>query len=420
MFLNHPYRRFIRSLAAVCWLATGLTCFAQQPAKTYVVKEGAFPWFDRVNQWALSGVPESLLGTTPVPQQACSERSLVLTGTPAAIVFAVQDNDVAKFKAAYPTATPTGEKLAIKKVPAGDILGYTVFSWVNPPQKIKPEPPLGAGLILLKVSDTGAPVPTTSTAVPAVPAVAPAAVPPATGAGVPLASRQPFVLPGQQNVDLYLLMGQSNMVGRDIVGLDAQATDPRIGFIDSQGQWWIAREPMHSGGSGIGPGISFATTMLPSANPASVIGLIPCAVGGTPLSRWVKGRDLYQAAVSRAKKAAAAGRLKGILWHQGESDSQNAADAQSYEVRLTQMFKDIRADLGQPDLPIVVGQLGEFVQARYVEIVRIALTHLPADLPRVGFADSKGLGHKGDSLHFSAEAEQEMGRRYAAALKAIP
>ncbi len=160
--------------------------------------------------------------------------------------------------------------------------------------------------------------------------------------------------------------------------------------------------------------------MLASADSKSAIGLIPCAVNGSPLSRWVKGGDLYQAAVSRAKEAASVGQLKGILWHQGESDSKNADDAKSYEVRLTQMFKDIRSDLGQPDLPIVVGQLGEFVQRRYVEIVRTALTHLPANLPRVGFADSKGLGHKGDSLHFSAEAEQELGRRYAAALKAIP
>jgi hypothetical protein len=273
---------------------------------------------------------------------------------------------------------------------------------------------------LLKVSGSGTPAEATATAGSAVPVVATSTVPSATGVGVQREPSQVFVLPGQQNVDLYLLMGQSNMVGRDTVWLDTQALDSRIGFMDGQGHWWIAREPMHSGGSGIGPGISFAKSMFPSVDPASVIGLIPCAVGGSPLRRWVKGGDLYQAALNRAKKAASAGRLKGILWHQGETDSENPADAQSYETRLTQMFKDIRSDLGQPDLPIVVGQLGEFVQARYVDIVRIALTHLPANLPRVGFADSKGLGHKGDSLHFSAEAEQEMGRRYAAALKAIP
>jgi hypothetical protein len=387
--------------------------------KTYVVKDGAFPWFDRVDKWALSGVPESLLGTTPVSQQSCSDRSLVLTGTPTAIVLAVYDKDLAKFLAAYPAATPTGEKLAVKN-PAGGILAYTVLSLVNPPQKIKTEPPLGGGLILLKMSELGVPDQPTATAVPAVPAVPTTAVPPAPAAGAQREPRQAFVLPVQQHVDLYLLMGQSNMVGRDPAGLEAQAIDPRIGFLDSNGRWWIAREPMHSGGSGIGPGISFASAMLATADPASVIGLVPCAVGGSPLSRWVKGGDLYQAAVSRAKTSAAAGQLKAILWHQGESDSQNAADAQTYEVRLTQMFQDIRADLGQPDLPIVVGQLGEFVKTRYIDMVRSALTHLPANLPRVGFADSNGLGHKGDSLHFSAEAEQEMGRRYAAALKAIP
>ncbi|MCX6936273.1 MAG: sialate O-acetylesterase [Verrucomicrobia bacterium] len=421
MFLKLPARFFIRSLAALGALAACVTVFAQTPAKTYVVTEGAFPWFDRLDKWAwaLSGVPESLLGTTPVPQQSCSDRSLVLTGTPSAIVLAVYDKDLAKFQAEYPAATPTGEKLGVKN-PSGVILAYTVLSLVNPPQIIQTKSRLGSGLILLKVTDSGAPAQPAATAVPAVPAVPITALTPASGAAAQPAPRQAFVLPARQNVDLYLLLGQSNMVGRDTAGLEAQATDPRIGFVDGKGRWWVAREPMHSGGSGIGPGISFATAMLASAAPATVIGLIPCAVGGTPLSRWVKGGDLYEAAVRRAKTAAAAGRLKGILWHQGEGDSVNAADAQSYEVRLNQMFKDIRSDLGQPDLPIVVGQLGEFVQSRYVETVRIALTHLPASLPRVGFADSKGLGHKGDSLHFSTEAAQEMGRRYAAAMKAIP
>ena len=51
------------------------------------------------------------------------------------------------------------------------------------------------------------------------------------------------------------------------------------------------------------------------------IALVPCAVGGTPIRRWCRGGDLYKKMLARAKIAAEAGVLKGILWHQGEGDS---------------------------------------------------------------------------------------------------
>jgi len=41
------------------------------------------------------------------------------------------------------------------------------------------------------------------------------------------------------------------------------------------------------------------------------------------------------------------GTLKGVIWHQGESDS-NAKSAKSYGARLDQMIQDLRADLGTP------------------------------------------------------------------------
>jgi hypothetical protein len=48
--------------------------------------------------------------------------------------------------------------------------------------------------------------------------------------------------------------------------------------------------------------------------------------------------------------------------------------------------------------------------------VMAGIRHLPSDLPLVGYADSAGLGHKGDHLHFNAESQQEFGRRYAEAM----
>ena len=228
-------------------------------------------------------------------------------------------------------------------------------------------------------------------------------------------------LPAKTSFDLYLLMGQSNMSGRDTSTINQQITNPRVLALNSENEWWVAKDPMHEKGAGIGPGIPFALEML-RGDDATTIGLIPCAVGGTPLSRWVKGGDLYEKAIVRARAAQENGTLKGVLWHQGESDTKKRENADSYQARLTQMFADLRADLGQPSVPIVVGQLGTFLTTEkypYVETVRGALQNVSQTVPNVGFADSIDLKDKGDALHFSAAAQGTFGARYAAAMKKL-
>ncbi|HEV2762671.1 MAG TPA: sialate O-acetylesterase [Pyrinomonadaceae bacterium] len=242
-------------------------------------------------------------------------------------------------------------------------------------------------------------------------------------ASQPSAAPAPAVVtpPAGDNFHVYLLMGQSNMVGRDTRTLASQVENPRVLALDGEGRWVVAREPMHVGGTGVGPGIPFAVEMLKD-DPQITVGLVPCAVGGTPLRRWVKGADLYERAVSRAKTAARDGVVKGVLWQQGESDTGKKENADTYETRLTQMFRDLRQDLGLPELPIVVGQLGDFLtpdKYPYAETVRGAIVRVPAAVPGVGYADSKGLGHKGDQLHFSADAEIELGARFAKAMREL-
>lgn len=231
--------------------------------------------------------------------------------------------------------------------------------------------------------------------------------------------------PAKENFHVYLLLGQSNMAGRDTRELAAQVDNPRVLALAPDDRWTVARDPIHAKigrtEPGAGPGIPFALAML-AADPRISIGLVPCAVGGSPLRRWVKGGDLYAQALARAQTASATGTLQGILWHQGETDSDKSDTADTYETRLAQMFADLRHDLGRPDLPIVVGQLGEFVAKEkhpHVDTVRAALARIPAAVPRVGFADSAGLGHKGDALHFDAAASRELGRRLASAMLAL-
>lgn len=231
--------------------------------------------------------------------------------------------------------------------------------------------------------------------------------------------------PAKETFDIYLLMGQSNMVGRDTTTLASQVDDPRILALNADGQWVVARDPIHIKNAridpGVGPGIPFAIEMR-KANSNRNIGLVPCAIGGTALSRWVKGADLYENAVARAKIAAQAGVIKGVLWHQGESDSSNKENAETYEARLTKMFKDLRSDLALPDVPIVVGQLGQFMSVEtypYLKTVQDTLKRIPTVVPNAGYAESTGLGDKGDQLHFNAAAQVEFGSRYAKAMQKL-
>lgn len=223
---------------------------------------------------------------------------------------------------------------------------------------------------------------------------------------------------------IYLLMGQSNMQGRDTRSLASQVTDSHVLAFEN-GRWVVAKDPMFPPRGrtkpGAGPGIPFAIEML-KANPNVTIGLVPCAVGGTSLRHWVKGGDLYERALKMAKEAEESGVIEGVLWHQGESDTTSKHNAETYEKRLSQMFKDLRQDLGKPNLPIVVGQLGYFLPPKkfpYAGTVRAAIKHIPSVVKNVGYADSNGLVDRGDKLHFSAASAKELGERFAEAMKKL-
>lgn len=231
----------------------------------------------------------------------------------------------------------------------------------------------------------------------------------------------PSPLPVKDKLQLYLLMGQSNMAGRGKIGAEDKTPHPRVLVFTLAAKWEAAVEPITRDKPamlGVGPGLAFGKAMAEEET-NSTIGLVPCAFGGTPLKRWERGGDLYSNAVHRARLAMRDGTLKGILWHQGESDSGTLTNANSYGERLARMIKDIRADLGTPNLIVVVGQIGEFLYDRvperspYARVVNEALARLPDAVPLTACASSKGLKHKGDQLHFDAASQREFGRRYA-------
>jgi hypothetical protein len=233
---------------------------------------------------------------------------------------------------------------------------------------------------------------------------------------------EPAKLPPKEKMQIYLLMGQSNMAGRGVPEQEDETPHSRVLMFETNDVWIAAVEPVTKDSHkphGVGPGLAFGKAMS-ERNPDVTIGLVPTAVGGTPLSRWERGGDLYENAVHRAKLAIKDGTLAGVIWHQGESDTGTKEKANSYGTRLAKMISDLRADLGAPNVPFVAGELGEFFLAHnrtkpvpLAKVVNAALKNLPNVVPLTGCASAKGLKDKGDELHFSAASQREFGRRYA-------
>ena len=220
--------------------------------------------------------------------------------------------------------------------------------------------------------------------------------------------------PRPENMKLFLLIGQSNMAGRGPVGPADQVPHPRVFMLTKALAWVPAVDPVHFDKpdiAGVGLASSFART-LADADPAAVIGLIPAAFGGTSLDEWAPGGQLYANAVARAQAAMTRGRLAGILWHQGENDSQPELAA-TYVVRFARMIRQLRSDLGAEDVPVIVGETGRFRPDGAA--VNAALATVPQSVPHCAFVSAEGLADKGDRLHFDTPALHEFGRRYAKA-----
>jgi hypothetical protein len=204
--------------------------------------------------------------------------------------------------------------------------------------------------------------------------------------------------------------------------LDAESkqVNAAIMMLDSNGNWQPATDPLHFDKPklvGVGPGLSFANAVL-QKNPSIKIGLIPCAVGGSPIIAWQQGAEFlngkhpYDDAIARAKIAMKTGVLKGIVWHQGESDN-DSAHAAIYIEELTAVVSRFRAALQIADLPFVAGEIGYFNKANFINPL---LNQLPALVAFTAFVSANGLVDGGDHLHFNTASARELGRRYASAM----
>jgi hypothetical protein len=224
-------------------------------------------------------------------------------------------------------------------------------------------------------------------------------------------------------LQLFLLIGQSNMAGRGVPEAEDQQPNPHVWMLTREQTWVPARDPMHFDKPtviGVGPGFPFAKRLV-AAYPNMNIGLVPCAVGGSGIDVWKPGAYYeptksypYDDALRRAKKALENGQLAGFIWHQGESDSTPEL-VPGYEEKLVELVQRFRKELSAPTVPFVVGTLGDFVVKRDPDAGKIneTLQRATKRIPNSYCVLATGLTHKGDSTHFDTPSARTLGQRYA-------
>ena len=249
----------------------------------------------------------------------------------------------------------------------------------------------------------------------------------------------PVTIPpqAQGQLALYLLVGQSNMVGKSAVpdGFDVPQNTYTFG---NDYQWHKATSPVDSDEgqvdmvsadefAGFGPALAFARS-LSTKNSAQSIGLIPCAKSGSSITEWEQSLDdqsLYGSCLKRVRAASTMGTVSGILFFQGEADTIDpeqfpaldpAADAWAEKFAI--FAYNFRKDIGNPGTPLVYAQLGQpddlqglpnwaLVQQQQENIqIPNAKMIKTNDLPMAG-------------IHFRADSYVTIGERFAEALVQI-
>lgn len=231
----------------------------------------------------------------------------------------------------------------------------------------------------------------------------------------------------------FLFVGQSNTVGQ---APDATAdTFPAAALeFGPNGVWEAPGTRLHHPRSprkgrpdpaaDHGYARSFAAAYA-AAHPGVEIYLIGAAQGGSGFHQgdWNRGDPAYGAAVARADAAMAAAPpgtvLKGILWHQGESDTIDKGAVAAWPSRMVQLIANLRADIAAagPLTPFVVGG-HERTSGLYDEAIDLAAQAMPNLADRVGFASpsSPRIATMADNVHFDSATQTQFGRRFAEAL----
>lgn len=244
----------------------------------------------------------------------------------------------------------------------------------------------------------------------------------------------PVVGSSPSHAMIFLLIGQSNMVGAPAPEPSDQIENPRVQVLAYEdcsqlgrayNQWYSAKPPLHGCYSGVGPGDYFGRA-LAKAYPSATIGLVPLGISGVDIDFFLKGvvsarrhefrippddhwSGAYDWVLERARLAQQSGTIRGILFHQGESDT----GSPQWVGKVKTLVSDLRADLNLGDAPFVAGELlySGCCRKRHNPL----LAQLPQEIHNTRVVSAEGLLGL-DAAHFDLAGQRELGARYGAAM----
>ena len=244
------------------------------------------------------------------------------------------------------------------------------------------------------------------------------------------------------NFHIYLAFGQSNMEGQGDVGSQDKTVDERFQVLwaanngscsgKTKGKWATAVPPLaHCQGAKLGPTDYFGRTMVEKTDSKIKVGVIVVAVAGCSIQLFDKdgyanyarsqqswmtqrineyGGNPYGRLIEMAKKAQEDGVIKGIIFHQGETD---AGDGQ-WPSKVKKVYDNIIKDLGLGnDVPFLAG---EVLRSGSSKGANNNIAKLPQQSKNFYVVSSEGFNQAlgdGQNVHFTSQEYRDFGKRYA-------
>jgi len=243
------------------------------------------------------------------------------------------------------------------------------------------------------------------------------------------------------NFQIYLCIGQSNMEGAARAEFQDSTVNPRFQVMEAvtcenlsrkMGSWYPAVPPLCRCKTNLGPTDYFGRTMVANLPEKVKVGVIVVAIGGCKIELfdkdnypsyvetapvWMKGMikeydgNPYGRLVEMAKLAQKDGVIKGILLHQGESNSNDSLWTRKVKGVYDNLMKDLNLD--PKSVPLIAGETVNADQNGICAGMNTIIATLPKTLPNSYVISSAGCADGPDNLHFSAAGYRELGKRYA-------
>ncbi len=242
------------------------------------------------------------------------------------------------------------------------------------------------------------------------------------------------------NFYIFLCFGQSNMEGNARIEPQDTTVNGRFEVMEAvncpnlgrtMGHWYTAVPPLCRCHTGLTPADYFGRTLVDSLPENIRIGVIDVAVGGCKIELFDK--DHYQSyvetapswminmineydgnpygrLVEMAKLAQKDGVIKGILLHQGESNTNDTLWTKKVKVVYDNLMKDL--NLNPEKVPLLAGELVDAKQGGACASMNSIIATLPEVIPNSYVISSEGCASKFDHLHFTAEGYRILGKRY--------